>query len=151
MKIVSNCPLCEEHSLHILGEEEAQMMQCLSCGYVSTPKFIGKKETNEEYNNLTKEMKNWSQEFNGRIWIPTIMTLPIGMLYPNDDADGNMQWYFAEMIDILKEDQVNYPIGDTDNCYTQMYDVKNAIKYTTFFEGMLLVNTKMKDAGHAET
>ena len=33
MQIVSNCPLCEQHSLHIIGQEEAQMLQCLHCGY----------------------------------------------------------------------------------------------------------------------
>ena len=48
--IVSNCILCEEHSLHIIGEVEYQMMQCLNCGYVTTSKFIGNKETNETYN-----------------------------------------------------------------------------------------------------
>ena len=24
--IISNCPLCEEHSLHLMGQEEAQMI-----------------------------------------------------------------------------------------------------------------------------
>ena len=39
--IIGNCPLCEEHSLHIIGEEEeAQLMQCIWCGYVSSPKFV---------------------------------------------------------------------------------------------------------------
>ena len=41
--IISNCPLCEEHSLHLMGQGEAQMMQCLNCGYTSTSKFIGDK------------------------------------------------------------------------------------------------------------
>ena len=49
MDIISNCPLCEEYSLHVLGKDEAQMMQCISCGYVSTTKFIGKKEENEHW------------------------------------------------------------------------------------------------------
>ena len=75
MNIVSNCPLCEEHALHILGEEESQMMQCLSCGYTSTSKFVGDKETNEEYNKLTEDMKNWSKEFNG------LLSVTFGSLY----------------------------------------------------------------------
>ena len=45
-------------------------MQCIWCGYVSSPKFIGKKEDNEEYKKLTDDMKNWSKEALGRIWIP---------------------------------------------------------------------------------
>jgi len=143
MNIISNCPLCEQHSLHVIGQGDEQMLQCLNCGYVSTSKFIGVKEDNEEYKNLTDEMKNWSKEFNGRIWIPSMMTLPIGMLYPQDDKDGNMKWYFAEMIDIPKEEQENYPNGQ-GGFYETMYDVDNTKEYDEFFEGMVELNEKMK-------
>ena len=51
--IVSNCPLCEEHGLHVMGEDAVQILQCLNCGYVSSPKFMGTKNTNEEYQKLT--------------------------------------------------------------------------------------------------
>ena len=151
MNIVSNCPLCEEHSLHILGEEEeAQMMQCLNCGYTSTSKFIGDKKTNEEYNKLTEDMKNWSKEFNGRIWIPTMMTLPVGMLYPQDDKNGNMKWYFSEMVDIPEEERKNYPVpGDTEQYYERMYDVENAKEYDDFFEGMVELNDRLKEESNA--
>ena len=56
-------------------------------------------------------MKGWSTVKNDRIWIPTIMTLPIGMLYPmnivvpNDEEDKVMKWGFAKMIDIAEEDR----------------------------------------------
>ena len=146
MQMISNCPLCSEHSLHILGEEEAQMMQCLNCGYTSTSKFVGDKETNEEYNKLTEDMKNWSKEFNGRIWIPTMMTLPVGMLYPRDDKDGNMKWYFSEMTDIPEEERKNYPVpGDTEQYYERRYDVDNAKEYDEFFEGMVELNSRLKE------
>ena len=144
--IISNCPLCEEHSLHLIGQEETQMMQCLNCGYTSTSKFIGDKETNEEYNKLTDDMKKWSKEFNGRIWIPTMLTLPIGMLYPFDDDNGDMKWRFAEMVDISEEEQKNYPIpGDTEQYYERMYDVENAKGYDEFFEGMVELNGRLKE------
>ena len=42
--IISNCFLCGEHSLHVAGTEEAQVMQCINCGYTTTSKFIGTKE-----------------------------------------------------------------------------------------------------------
>ena len=146
MQMISNCPLCSEHSLHILGEEESQMMQCLNCVYTSTTKFIGDKETNEEYNKLTDDMKNWSKEFNGRIWIPTMMTLPVGMLYPQDDKDGNMKWYFSEMVDIPEEEQKNYPVpGDTEQYYERRYDIDNAKEYDEFFEGMVELNSRLKE------
>ena len=88
-ELISNCPLCEEHGLHVIGEDETQKMQCLNCGYVSTVKFIGDKETNEEYKLLTEDMKSWAIEKNNRIWIPTIMTLPVGILYPENDKRNN--------------------------------------------------------------
>ena len=149
--MISNCPLCSEHSLHILGEEEAQMMQCLNCGYTSTSKFIGKKETNEEYIKLTEDMKNWSKEFNGRIWIPTMLTLPIGMLYPFDDDNGDMKWRFAEMVNITEEDRKNYPVpGDTEQHYEQRYDVDNAKEYDEFFEGMVKLNSRLKEEANGQ-
>ena len=63
MKIISNCPLCEEHSLHIIGEENLKSQQCINCGYVTSEKLKldGRvKEEHLEYNKLTDEMKNWS-------------------------------------------------------------------------------------------
>jgi hypothetical protein len=129
-----------------LGEEEAQMMQCLSCGYTSTSKFVGDRETNEGYQNLTEDMKKWSKDFNGRIWIPTMMTLPIGMLYPQDDKDGNMKWYFAEMVDIPEEERKNFPVpGDTEQYYERMYDVENASEYDEFIDGMVELNSRLKE------
>ena len=47
--VIGNCPLCEEHSLHTVGEKESQLLQCIWCGYVSSSAFIGKREDNEEY------------------------------------------------------------------------------------------------------
>ena len=67
--IVSNCFLCEEHSLHVAGVEEAQVMQCINCGYVTSTKYTGTKETNEEFQKLTDDMKEWSIEKKGKIWI----------------------------------------------------------------------------------
>ena len=39
MKIISDCPLCEQRSLHVLGEKEYQTQQCIHCGYVTSQKF----------------------------------------------------------------------------------------------------------------
>jgi len=144
MNIISNCPLCEEHSLHLIGENEAQMMQCINCGYVSTSKFIGKKEENEEYQKLSEEMKSWAQETDGRIWIPSIMTLPFGMLYPLN-IDGEMKWSYAKMIKILEENRKNYPIPSVENqFYESMYDTENAEVFDSFLLGMAQANEDAK-------
>ena len=144
-KIISNCPLCEEHSLHVVGEEESQVMQCINCGYVSSTKFIGNKETNEEYKKLTDEMKGWAKEALGRIWIPSLFTLPDGMIYPEDE-NGEMKWRLAELVEIPEDEQKNYPVeGQTDKFYEKRYNVEKPKKYDYFYEVMSLVNQKAKD------
>jgi hypothetical protein len=140
--LVSNCFLCEEHSLHVAGTEEAQVMQCISCGYVTSTKYIGTKETNEEYQKLGEDIKKWVKEENGRIWIPSIITLPIGMLYPIDE-DNKMKWSFAPMVEIPDDEREKYknPKGGT---YNRRIDTDNGIVYDNFLEGMLYVNQQMK-------
>ena len=140
--IVSNCPLCEEHSLHVMGKEEAQVMQCINCGYVSSTKFLGTKETNEESQKLNEEMKKWAVEKNERIWIPTVITLPIGMLYPIDE-DSKMRWAFAPMVDIPEDEKENYPNKD-GHFYERKIDTDNPKVYANFLEGMVFVNATMK-------
>ena len=154
MNIVSNCPLCDEHSLHILGKDETQTQQCINCGYVTAEKFKlngVKKEEQKEYKTLTDDMKRWTKESNERLWIPTIMTLPIGMLYPQNvdnmvNHKTEMKWYFAEMIEIHEDDRKNYPVeGQDGKFYERRIDVENAKLYETFLEGMAEVNNRLKE------
>lgn len=144
MNIISNCPLCEAHSLHLVGERESQMMQCISCGYVSTDKFIGTKEDNEEYNKLSDEMKDWTKESEGRMWIPSIMTLPFGMIYPFNQ-DDTMKWGYAKMVQIAEDDKKDYPIPDQENkFYDNMYDTENVEVFDSFLLGMAQANEDAK-------
>ena len=151
MKIVSSCPLCEAHALHIIGQDDYETQQCISCGYATSKKFKldGKKrQDNEEYQKLTDDMKNWSYAKNDHLWIPTVMTLPLGMLYPlNVDNmvkhETELKWAFAPMIDITKEEQENYPNGQ-GGFYTKRIDTDNPKIYDTFLEGMAELNDNMK-------
>ena len=104
--LISNCFLCEEKALHVAGKEDAQVMQCINCGYTTSTKFRGIKADNEEFQKLGEDMKNWAKEENGYIWIPSIITLPIGMLYPVN-IKKEMKWAFAPMVEIPEEDRKN--------------------------------------------
>lgn len=149
--ILSNCALCEEHSLHLIGEGEAQLMQCVWCGYVSSSKFKGTKEENEEYKKLTGEMKGWAKEAIGRIWIPSLFTLPDGMIYPENE-DGEMKWRLAELIEIPEDEQKNYPVeGQTNKFYDKRYQTEKPKKYDNFYEVMQLVNKRSKEKAKMET
>ena len=55
--IIGNCPLCEERALHVAGTEDAQVMQCINCGYTTSTKFKGIKADNEEFQKLGEDMK----------------------------------------------------------------------------------------------
>tara|TARA_Y100000310_G_C20549714_1_gene747420 strand:- start:300 stop:740 length:441 start_codon:yes stop_codon:yes gene_type:complete len=140
--ILSNCFLCNQHSLHVAGTEEAQVMQCISCGYVTSTKYIGTIETNEEVKKLSLDMKKWAVEKNGRVWIPSIMTLPIGMLYPSN-KDNKMKWFFAPMVEIPEEDREKYPNGD-GGFYERKIDTDNPVIYDEFIDGMAFINKKLK-------
>jgi Zn ribbon nucleic-acid-binding protein len=144
MKIISNCPLCGERSLHILGEGSNQVQQCINCGHSSGFKFNlngGKKEDNEEYKKLTDDMKNWTRVADGRFWIPTIFTLPFGMLYPDpkdEKEGGELTWRYAEMVEISEKEKEKFPN------HTHQYDLKNSIHFDSFLLGLNHVNEMAK-------
>ena len=54
--IISNCLLCEERSLHVYGEKDAQIMQCINCGYELVTKYL--------QNNLKQRFKKLSSKGN---------------------------------------------------------------------------------------
>ena len=146
MKIVSNCPLCEEQSLHIIGDGgNMQTQQCINCGYATSDRFVGNKKNNKLYKTLPEEMQSWSKEANDRIWIPTMFTLPFGTLYPTN-VGGEMKWGFAEMVDIPEEEQKNYP-DESGGFYKQKYDTDNAKIYDLFLEAMVEMNKRAKADG----
>ena len=153
--LVSNCFLCGQKSLHVAGTEEAQVMQCINCGYVTSTKFNSPKETNEEFQKLGEDMKNWSIEKNGKIWIPTIITLPIGMLYPvnvdkidgigevGDSSEPIMKWSLAYMIEIEEKDRENFP-NPNGGFYEKRIDTENAKVFDNFLDAMVKLNEKAK-------
>ena len=141
--LISNCFLCGEHSLHVAGTEESQVMQCINCGYTTTTKFTGTKETNEEFQKLSEDMKNWAVEKNGKIWIPSIITLPVGMIYPMDDENKVMKWAFAPMVTILEEERKNYP-NENGGFYEKKIDAENPKIYDEFVMVLSYVNELMK-------
>jgi len=146
MNIISNCPLCGEKSLHVIGEEgTSQTQQCINCGYATTDKFVGSIKDNEMYKTLPEEMQSWAKEKNGRIWIPSMITLPFGTIYPIK-IDTVMKWACAEMVDIPEENRKNYPVeGQEGKFHTKMYDTDNQQIFDNFLDAMADMNQKAKD------
>ena len=161
--LIGNCPLCEERALHVAGTENAQVMQCINCGYTTTTKFTGTKETNEEFQKLGEDMKNWAVEKIGKVWIPSIITLPIGMLYPineevvdgigevGDSTKSVMKWAFAPMVEIPEKERKKYPNPNVPGkFYERKIDTDNPKIYDEFVMGMSYINELMKNASAGE-
>ena len=140
--LISNCFLCGEKALHVAGTEEAQVMQCINCGYTTSTKFNGIKADNEEFQKLGEDMKNWAVEKQGKIWIPSIITLPIGMLYPIN-VKKELKWAFAPMVEIPEDDRKDFP-NEQGGFYDKKIDTDNAVIYDLFLEGMTKVNELLK-------
>ena len=143
--LISNCFLCGERALHVAGTEEAQVMQCINCGYTTSTKFRGIKADNEEFQKLGEDMKNWAVEKIGKVWIPSIITLPIGMLYPMN-IKKEMKWAFAPMVEIPEEDRKKYPNPNVPGkFYERKIDTDNPRIYDEFILGMSYINELMKN------
>ena len=140
--IIGNCPLCGERALHVAGTEEAQVMQCINCGYTTSTKFTGTKKDNEYFQKLGEDMKKWAVEKQGKIWIPSIITLPIGMLYPVN-VKKEMKWSFAPMVEIPEEERKDFP-NEQGGFYERKIDTDNSIVYDLFIEGMSKINELLK-------
>ena len=146
--LISNCFLCGEKALHVAGTEEAQVMQCINCGYTTSTKFKGIKADNEDFQKLGEDMKNWAKEENGHIWIPSIITLPIGMLYPINIKE-ELKWAFAPMVEIPEDDRKDFP-NSQGGFYDKKIDTDNAIVYNLFIEGMTNINELLKQQSTSE-
>ena len=146
--LISNCFLCGEKALHVAGTEEAQVMQCINCGYTTSTKFKGIKADNEEFQKLGEDMQAWAKEENGFVWIPSIITLPIGMLYPIN-IKKEMKWSFAPMVEIPEEERENFPNGQ-GGFYDKKIDTENSIFYDLFLEGMNKINEILKQQSKSE-
>ena len=140
--LISNCFICGEKALHVAGTEDAQVMQCINCGYTTSTKFKGIKADNEEFQKLGEDMKNWAVEKQGKIWIPSIITLPIGMLYPIN-VKKELKWAFAPMVEIPEDDRKDFP-NEQGGFYERKIDTDNAVIYDLFLEGMSQINDLLK-------
>jgi len=91
-------------------------------------------------------MKNWAVEKNGKIWIPSIITLPIGMLYPVN-IKKEMKWAFAPMVEIPEEQRKKFPNPSAPGkFYDKKIDTDNPIIYELFIEGMTMINESLKQS-----
>ena len=137
-QVVLECPLCGKRALSIV-DTKTGYMQCLHCGYSSADKFKGNK-TNPEYESLSDDMKQMAIIEDDKIWIPSVLTLPFGIINPIL-VDNEMFWSFAPMIEIPETERENYPDGQ-GGYYEKRYDKEKTILYKYFFDCIKEINQK---------
>ena len=146
MGVISNCPLCGSHSLHLMNDN-VKTQQCINCGYATTDNLNSENE-NEIVNGLSEDMKKWYKVENEKVWLPSFITLPLGMVFPfaNEDEDGeSMLWGFAPMVEIPEEEQHQYPVqGTEDKFHTQKYDTDKSEMFDNFVEALSKMNELAK-------
>ena len=130
-EILTQCLLCEKRALQII---EQNISQCLNCGYVTTEKFEGTKESCEEFKKLPEDMQKMAVEKNNFIWIPSVVTLPNGVINPVL-VDSTIFWAFSPSIKISKEEQINYP-DDKGGFFEYKYDREQTKLFKDFFSAI---------------
>tara|TARA_Y100001963_G_C6670324_1_gene394803 strand:+ start:66 stop:449 length:384 start_codon:yes stop_codon:yes gene_type:complete len=108
----------------------------------TSDKFKGTKKDNEYFKTLSDDMRGWAKEGQGRVWIPTLITVPFAILYPFNE-NNKMKWGYALMIDIPEEERENYPDGN-GGFYTQRYDTDNPDVYDEFVFAIAKMNETAK-------
>ena len=126
-RIIITCPLCGQKTLDVIKQDTKEIMQCFGCGYSTNTDLPDSIENATEMND---ELKSHAKEANDKVWIPSMFQLDYGMLYPLSELNSLM-WGFAEMVDIPKEEQKNYPDGQ-GGFYTKRYDNENETRFKDF-------------------
>ena len=143
MGIISNCFLCGEHSLHLMNDSSGTQ-QCIACGY-ATSSNLDAADKEKIVNGLSEDMKKWYKVEAGKVWLPSFITLPVGMVFPlaDESEDGeSMKWGFAPMVKIPEEERENFPIeGKDGEFHTQKYDTDKA----KIFDSFVLALSELND------
>lgn len=137
-KVVLNCSLCNEKELQVITDNNTTLMQCIGCGYSTSDNLRGDKESNEEFNQMDDQIKSWSVKENDQIWIPSIVNLSIGVLYPVDE-DNQMKWAFAPLENISEMEKGDH-LKEDGTPYEKMYDIQNQIVFDKFKDAIFEIN-----------
>ena len=143
IKIVLDCPLCDQKELQVIEQQNTKSMQCIGCGYSSTEKYNYSDDEdpkdNIHYKSLGESMQKWAKFKENQIWIPSIVTIPHGMLYPID-VDKKMTWAFIPAVKIQEEEKEKYKKED-GTYYEARYDSDKQITFESFKKAIFELNT----------
>ena len=144
MKLTIKCNICAHRMLHVYTDNGFTTRQCTNCGYSSNDKLKGTKEDNEFWNNMSDFIKKYSKEDAGQIWIPTLLTLPFGSLYPIEEKD-KLRWGYAKLVDVVEGDDKEKYKKEDGSYYTKKLDTDNPETFDTYAEGMVYIRKSLEE------
>ena len=106
---------------------------CMTSGYTSTSLFVkGSESCKKAIENsppLVVDLQQYDPERN-LIWLPVVLNMgKLGIIWPEGHKD-KWYWKFANMVDIPKEEQKDYPIpGEEGKFYENKLDIENVMTY----------------------
>ena len=106
---------------------------CIETGYTTTDNFVIDSEFVKSYETqITELMKKikYVDEDMKLVWYPAFLNVPqAGMLYCVAN-DNSYHWEVAEIVNLLGEERLKYPIpGKINEYYTSRLDTDNAIQF----------------------
>lgn len=105
---------------------------CMESGYTSFDKLILDSEFQKTYESKLTELMI-SCRFvaeDKKVWYPSFMQLPGGMLYIEGASKDEWNWKVAKVISLNEEERKQYPIiGKPNEYHTSRLDVENAKQY----------------------
>ena len=143
MKMTIKCNICSHRMLHIYTENNFTTRQCTNCGYSSNDKLKGEMEDNEFWNTMSDFIKKYSKEDDGQIWIPTLLTLPFGSLYPIEEND-KLKWAYAKLVDVGEEEKDDFK-KEEGSYFTKKLDTDNPETFNKYSEGMVHIRNSLQE------
>ena len=128
MERVIDCPICYDNDTCFEDtQDKFKSYMCFNCGFMSNSQYTEENlDKVENTSKLVNELKFLDEE-RGIYWYPSVVNMgPKGVIFPEGDIN-NWVWKYAEVVEVPKEEQKNYPVPDKDGeFYTEKLDVENA-------------------------
>ena len=84
-------------------------------------------------------MKKWCKFEDNQIWVPSIVQIPHGMLYPIE-SEKEMTWAFIPAVKVTEEEKEKYK-KDDGTYYEARYAEDKQITFTSFKQALFELNT----------
>ena len=128
MERVIDCPICYDSDTCFEDiQEKFKSYMCFNCGFMSNTAYTEENSDKvENTSQLVNDLKFFDEE-RKIYWFPSVVNMgPKGIIFPEGNVD-QWVWKYAELVEIPKEEQKNYPIlEEKGEFYTEKLDVENA-------------------------